>query len=422
MMWARYTLGEIAPAIQSRTYPIEDNVWHLDLDHIESHTGRVIEKRKQPKSFAGNATLRFDQSHILYSKLRPYLNKVVVPDEPGIATTELVPLQPRPHLVRREFLAYYLRSPMFLAYASRYVTSAKMPRVILARLWDHEIQLPSLSEQDHIISILNQAAGIRRLRVVADAQYGRLIRATFAEMFGRPKTGWEVSRLGCLLRQKDGALQSGPFGSHLHNHDFVASGAVLAVGIDNVLDGQFVLGRNRRITRAKYEELKKYTLEPGDVLIIIMGTVGRTCVFPGEPSPAICTKHVYRIQPDGTMDPDYLCAALRFSQHVRAQLGAGVTGQIVSGINSENLRRLEICVPPLFLQSEFARRKREIDGILDRAGKAGEICDALFDGLMHLAFTGDLTASRREGRIEELLQEVEHHKTAENMSVEGDRD
>ena len=422
MMWARYTLGEIAPAVQSRTYPIGDTVWHLGLDHIESHTGRVIEKQKQPKSIIGNATLRFDQSHILYSKFCPYLNKVVVPDEPGIATTELIPLQPRPHLVRREFLAYYLRSPMFLAYASRYVTGAKMPRVILARLWDHEIQLPSLSEQDDIISILNQADGIRRLRVVADAQYRRLIRATFAKLFDQPQTGWEVSRLGRLLRQKDGALQSGPFGSHLHNHDFVPSGAVLAVGIDNVLDGQFVLGRNRRITRAKYEELRKYTLEPGDVLITIMGTVGRTCVFPGAPSPAICTKHVYRIQPDRSLDPDYLCATLRFSQHVRAQLGAGVTGQIVAGINSESLKRLEICVAPLGLQSEFARRKREIDDIHQRAHKAREICNALFHGLMHLAFSGNLTASRSEVCMEELLQEVEHHKTAEDVSAEGDRD
>ena len=133
-MWPRYSLRNVAPAIPSRNLlDPDDSVWRLGLNQIESHTGVVLRKHRAPVSEAGNSTLHFDQSHVLYSKLRPYLNKVVVPDEPGIATTELIPLRPRPHLVCREFLAYYLRSPEFLAYASQYVTGAKMPRVIIDR-------------------------------------------------------------------------------------------------------------------------------------------------------------------------------------------------------------------------------------------------------------------------------------------------
>ena len=144
MEWPRYALRELAPAIPSRSTPDPGNaIWHLGLDQIESHTGTVLTKNRGPVSEAGNSTFSFDRTHVLYSKLRPYLNKVVVPEEPGIATTELIPLQPRPHLVSREFLAYYLRSPVFLSYASQYVTGAKMPRVILDRFWAHEIALPT---------------------------------------------------------------------------------------------------------------------------------------------------------------------------------------------------------------------------------------------------------------------------------------
>ena len=144
MEWPRYTLREVAPSIPCRNTPDPDaTVWHLGLDQIEGHTGVVLGKHRAPVSDAGNSTFHFDQSHVLYSKLRPYLNKIVVPDEPGIATTELIPLKPHPHLVCREFLAYYLRSPEFLAYASQYVTGAKMPRVILDRFWAHEIALPA---------------------------------------------------------------------------------------------------------------------------------------------------------------------------------------------------------------------------------------------------------------------------------------
>ena len=134
MEWPRYPLREVAPAIPSRnSLDPDDTVWHLGLDQIEGHTGVVLGKHRAPVSEAGNSTFHFDHSHVLYSKLRPYLNKIVVPDEPGIATTELIPLKPHPHLVCREFLAYYLRSPEFLAYASQYVTGAKMPRVIIDR-------------------------------------------------------------------------------------------------------------------------------------------------------------------------------------------------------------------------------------------------------------------------------------------------
>ena len=143
------------------------------------------------------------------------------------------------------------------------------------------------------------------------------------------------------------------------------------------------------------------------MLITVMGTVGRTCVFPGTPSPAICTKHVYRIQLDKAIHPEYLSATLRFSEDARAQIGAGVTGQIVAGIKSEALRRLQLSVPPRALQAKFAARKREIDKIRHRAKDATERIEALFSVLLSRAFSAELTASWRDAHQEELLQEME---------------
>ncbi len=408
MEWSRYLLREVAPAIQSQnSRDLGDDVWHLDLDQIESHTGAILSKHRAPVSAAGSPIVRFDQSHILYSKLRPNLNKVIVPDEPGIATNELIPLQPLPHLVCREFLVYYLRSPEFLTYASQHVTGEKMPQVILDRFWAHEILLPPLSEQYRIVEILDQADRLRRLRTEADAKTERTYRAVYTRLFANPDTTWHVAQLGDLLRRKRGALQSGPSGTHLHNYDFVPSGTVLAVDIDNVLDGEFVLGRNRRITSKKHEELFKYTLEPGDVLITIIGAVGRSCVFPGTPPPAICTKHVCRIQLDRTVDPEFLSATLRFSESVRAQFGAIVTGQIVAGIKSKDLRQLRLSVPPRELQAEFANCKGQIDKIRHQARDARTRSEALFSLLIHRAFSAELTASWREAHMKELLQEME---------------
>lgn len=64
----------------------------------------------------------------MYGKLRPYLNKVYVADFDGIATTEIMPFQTRKDLLNASFLAYFLRSPRFVALVNQYTSGARMPR------------------------------------------------------------------------------------------------------------------------------------------------------------------------------------------------------------------------------------------------------------------------------------------------------
>ena len=339
----------------------------------------------------------FKDGDILFAKITPCMEngKCALATELengiGFGSTEFHVLRPGPRLLP-EFLHYYVRGKSFRATAKQHmrggVGQQRVPEDFIRK---EPIPLPPVSEQRRIVELLDQADRLRRLRAEADAKADRILYALYIKMFGDPVPSWTVARLADLLRLKKGALQSGPFGTHLHNHDFVRSGTVLAVGIDNVLDGEFVLGRNRRITPEKYEELTKYTLERGDVLITIMGTVGRTCVFPGLQCPAICTKHVYRIQLDGSVDPEYLSATMRFSERVRVQLGAGTTGQIVSGLTSGVLKRLVLVIPPIELQRAFATKKRRIEMIRNRARSNRERYGALFSILVHQALSAKLT-------------------------------
>ncbi len=68
----------------------------------------------------------------MYGKLRPYLNKVYVADFDGIATTEIVPFQPQKDLLNTSFLAFFLRSPRFVALVNQYTSGARMPRATTA--------------------------------------------------------------------------------------------------------------------------------------------------------------------------------------------------------------------------------------------------------------------------------------------------
>lgn len=306
----------------------------------------------------------------------------------------------------------------FLGYSLQYHTPSianlagktTFKEVSKGALRHYRILLPPLSEQRRIVEILDQADTLRRRRTEADAKAEHILSALFYRMFGDPGTnthGWDRLPLKKLLRDNKNALQSGPFGSNLHNSDFVSEGTVFVVGIDNVHDTGFQIGRNRHITWEKYQGLKKYKLETGDVLITIMGTVGRVCVFPEWIDEAICTKHVYRIQTNQQLlDPEYLCASIRFSPLIRAQLGSSITGQIVKAITSKDLKELIVDVPIIDLQRRFAHLKKFLDDEAMRRKDSRSKLDSLFDVLIQRSFSGELTTTWRESHMKELLAEM----------------
>ena len=398
----------------SHELPDDTLVSFVPMRAVSETTATIDESCVRPLGDMRRGYTFFKDRDILFAKITPCMENgkcalaTDLTNGIGFGSTEFHVLRAGPELLPK-FLHHYVRAESYRAQAKQHmrggVGQQRVPEDFVRR---EPIPVPPISEQRRIVDILDQADRLRLLRIEANAKADRILHALFINMFGNPPTSWTVGRLADLLRQKKGALQSGPFGSHLHNHDFVRSGTVLAVGIDNVLDGEFVPGRDRRITREKHEELRKYTLEPGDVLITIMGTVGRTCVFPGEQyRPAICTKPVYRIQVDRSIDPEYLSAAARFSERVRAQLGASVTGQIVSGLTSEVLKRLLFVIPPISLQRAFAIRKGAIDAIRQRARRAQKRSEALSSALVQRAFSEQLTASWREANIKESVREME---------------
>ena len=128
MGWATKSMHEVAPHSPIEIKTKSNDIWLLNLDKIESHTGRVTEYVYVQPDEIGTSTCGFDNRHVLYSKLRPYLNKVVVPNKSGMATSELLALLPNEEL-NREFLAHLLRSDNFVGYISEKVSGAKMPRV-----------------------------------------------------------------------------------------------------------------------------------------------------------------------------------------------------------------------------------------------------------------------------------------------------
>ena len=166
--WATMSISEVAPEEPSKD-KTKGSVWILNLDMIESNTGKVIDKIFEEDSNLLSVA-PFDEGNVLYSKLRPYLNKVVIPDGKGYATTELVPLRPKQDKLNLTFFSHLLRSSNFVSFANGIATGTKMPRMPLNDLRKFKCILPPLNLQREFEAIADQSdKTISELRKSVDA-------------------------------------------------------------------------------------------------------------------------------------------------------------------------------------------------------------------------------------------------------------
>lgn len=152
--WPTKPISSVAPARSPKIITTE-GVWLLNLDMIEPQSGKVLNKLIVPKGKINVSTCSFDDKNVLYSKLRPYLNKVVLPDQEGYCTAELVPLRPNNEL-NREFLAALLRSRAFVDYINGKTAGAKMPRVSMGIFRQFECILPPIRLQERFSTFYKQ--------------------------------------------------------------------------------------------------------------------------------------------------------------------------------------------------------------------------------------------------------------------------
>ena len=147
--WAVAKLAEMTAPKGEKAIPSDlAEMPFIGLEEVEPHTGRII--AMQTTAGLKSAVALFRKGDLLYGRLRPYLNKVVLAEIEGAASAEFIVLPPSKALDQR-YLQHVLMSPAFVAFTGQRSTGDR-PRVSFDGISDYEVSLPPLPEQGRIVA------------------------------------------------------------------------------------------------------------------------------------------------------------------------------------------------------------------------------------------------------------------------------
>ena len=393
-MWT--TLGEISNYginTSVKVEEIDDNNWVLELEDIEKDSAKLIQKLSKNKREIKGTRHKFYKGNILYSKLRTYLNKVLIASEDGYCTTEIMPFDTY-GILSNEYICHVLRSSYFLDYTLQCGYGVKMPRLSTTDACNGVIPLPPLHEQYRIVKeikrwftlismIEKEKDNLRetikqaKAKVLDLAIHGKLVPQNpndepASELLKRinPKAeiitdnghyqklpvGWTICKLKDICSKLVDGDHNPPKGTK-------ETTEYLMLSAQNIVNDNIVYTNGvRYLNHDAFETSDKRTkVMQGDLLITIVGTLGRSCVFSDnkkitlQRSVACLTPLIYNHFLKYYMD----------SSSIQKYMTTNAKGTAQKGFYLNQLEQLPIMIPPLTEQQRIVARIEKIFARLD---------------------------------------------------------
>lgn len=417
-MWVRF--GEISTYNHRKekvpASDITEGMWSLDLEDIEKETGKIINVCKASERKISGDKVRFYKGQVLYSKLRPYLKKILVAPNDGICSSEMVPFNLYGN-IDSQYAVYFLKSPHVDFIINSVTYGVKMPRVGTGTMIELSFPLPPLAEQKRIVAKIeellpyidryeqawskleqfnSQFPEDMKKSLLQYAIQGKLVEqrteeGTAEELFAQIQEekqrlvaekkikkekplpeiaedekpfdipeSWKWVRFSDLMN----AMSTGPFGSMLHKSDYISDGIPL-VNPANIVRGKIIPSEKMMVSTDTAKRLESYTLHTGMIVIGRRGEMGR-CAIVGENEDGwICGTGSFFLTPSPYLFVDYI--QIFFSTHyAKVYLGGESVGTTMSNLNHKILSKMPIPLPPLAEQKRIVEKLEQLLPLCER--------------------------------------------------------
>ena len=267
------------------------------------------------------------------------------------ATEHAVVVQPK--IEMNVHWLYYALNAMNLG---QYATGAAQPGLAVSKLETLSIEIPNISEQNKIAQTLYKVEQLVNFRKQQLAKLDELVKARFVEMFGDEQTFNKEP-----LSQNVEEMFIGPFGSSLKNENFVSK----ENGYCMVYEQKHAIRKTmdvetRYIDKPKYEELKRFSIHGGDIIVSCRGTIGETYIIPLNAPLGIMHPSIMKIRvKDSIYNRVFFDFLLQenLKQHEAQANGSGVK----MAVTASALGKEEFIVPSIPLQKQFSSFVERVD-------------------------------------------------------------
>lgn len=382
---------------------VNDDTWVLELEDIEKESSKLLSTIRASERPFKSTKNSFKKGDVLYGKLRPYLNKIIIAKEDGVCTTEIIPLSAEP-LCCNKYIFYWLKSSTFLGYVNDVSYGVNMPRLGTADGLKAPLRLAPLGEQkiiaEKLDALLAQVDSTKARLEQIPQILKRFRQAVLIAAFTKKLT--ESSE---FTEKKISDVCSFQNGFAFKSSWFSKTGSYQVIKLANIRDGYlFLENAPAYVNEEQGVEFSKFSPNIGDVLISMTGTrfkkdYGFGCIMT-QKHKALINQRVGRLIPiKASILPEYLFLFVR-SELFREQFFKGETGGVNQGnVGSQHIQSILINVPPLTEQHEIVRRVEQLfaytDTIEKQVNNALALVNSLTQSLLAKAFRGELTAQWR---------------------------
>jgi type I restriction enzyme S subunit len=373
---------------------------HIAPNHIESETGRLLPHSTVRDDGVTSPKHRFRRGQVLYSKLRPYLAKVVVADFDGVCSADMYPIDT---VLDPHFLKWWMLTREFTRRAAGEQARTVLPKINVRALSKLPVPLPPPSEQRRIVEILEDhlsrldAATV--LTKQAQRSLSRLRDAAAQAALTEARHSSVDASLGDLEQSGRkiayGVLVPGP-----HVEDGVS-----LIRIGDLRGGRIDTSQMKHIAPEIAGRFKRTFVRGGEVLLSLVGTIGRTAVVPPSLAGANVARAICVLPLVDAVQPEFVSTILS-APEIRRSLNRQAHEVARKTLNLEDVKRLVIPLPDLSVQGkildDFCVTIDRIERLESAVGDAQDRNRALRQSLLAAAFAGRLTGDRVD---DEVLQE-----------------
>lgn len=293
---------------------------------------------------------------------------------------------PDPEICDVNYLYRYLQfsKPLLL---NRRVGGGQ-PNISQGVIKDLEVPLPPLSEQKRISKILDKADELRQKRQQSIEKLDELLQATFIDMFGDPLTNqknWEISK---LVKEIE-LIQIGPFGTQLHQEDYVENSIPL-INPSHIRNGKIFPDNKLTVSEEKYHQLPQYHMKTNDVIVGRRGEMGRCAVVTERENGYFCgTGSLFLRMNEKNLNATFLSFILS-SNSIKKLLENSSQGVTMANLNKKIVSEIPLIMPNIDLQSKFGEFVDSINLQKQRLKVQSKQQENLFQSLQQRAFNGEL--------------------------------